>query len=87
VEVISAFRKHLGDDDPATLDVETWLVRNLSLSSMNEPAKMGAGHLYAACRRVNGPDHKDTLWVERLLATLGDRNDGRITYQPWEDEF
>jgi hypothetical protein len=76
VEVLSAFRKHLGSDHPATLDVESWLVRNLSVSGMTEPARLGAGHLYAARLRVNGPDDKETLWVERLLVTLGDKNDG-----------
>ena len=72
----SAFRKHLGRDDPMTLDVDTWLVRNLSMSGMTEPAKVGAEHLYAARLRVNGPDHKDTLWVERLLVDLGNESDG-----------
>lgn len=78
MEVLSAFQKHLGKDHPATLDVESWLVRNLSSSGMTEAARMGARHLYAARLRVNGPDDKETLWVERLLVSLGDQEDGGI---------
>jgi hypothetical protein len=70
VEVLTASRKHLGDDAPDTLDAETWLVRNLVISGMSDAARSGAQHLYAARLKVNGPDDKTTLWVERLLVNL-----------------
>jgi hypothetical protein len=78
VEVLKAFRKHLGEDHPDTLDVESWLVQNLSSSGMTDATRLGARHLYAARLRVNGPDDKETLWVERLLVSLGDESDGGI---------
>jgi hypothetical protein len=48
---------------------------------------MSARYLCAVCRRVNGPGARDILRVARMLATLGEPNNGKIAYQPWGDGF
>jgi hypothetical protein len=75
VEVLTTYRKHMGEDHPTTLIMEAWLVNNLYLSGMTESARMGAKRLYEARLRVSGPDDENTLWVKRMLVALGSLGD------------
>jgi hypothetical protein len=68
-EVVAGHQRNVGEDHPATLAAQEWLVRNLT-SEQPELAREIALHVYEARRRTQGDDHEDTLRVKRVLEGL-----------------
>lgn len=71
-EVVAAFRRNRGNDDPYTLVEEEWLAHNLAMSGLAEQARVVALHIYEVRQRDLGPVHKDTIRAEALLSSIED---------------
>jgi hypothetical protein len=73
--VVASLKRHLGNDDPRTLDAETWVVGSLSrLGKLQEAFDLATQILDARVRTV-GPDREETKKakrdVDRLRGWLG----------------
>jgi hypothetical protein len=74
-EALAAFRHHLGNDRPRTIEAETMLARNFLDSGLRGEARPLLRHIHDAEEARLGPNNVGTVWASKWLEYLDSSED------------